>query len=113
MSTDLAEGNGDKEVVNEECLGGMAVVVLEEEHGEDDDEVLHARVTEGTAHHLHTAYDDEQCGNTATQTQHCNTHTTLQHKHNTATHTQHCNTCTTLQHKHTVVFSARLAQNKN
>lgn len=42
----LWEKNGDNEVVDEECFWCVAVVILEEEDGEGDDQVLLGRVTE-------------------------------------------------------------------
>ena len=62
----LTKDYGDKEVVDEECLRGMAVIVLEEERSEDDDEILDRRVTERATHHLDTADDDEERGNAGT-----------------------------------------------
>ena len=65
----LTKDYGDKEVVDEECLRGMAVIVLEEERSKDDDEILDRRVTERATHHLDTADDDEERGNAGTWSQ--------------------------------------------
>ena len=61
----LVEEYGHEEVVNAECLRGSAVVIFEEEGGEDNDEVLAGGVTEGAPEHLEAAHHDDQGGQAA------------------------------------------------
>jgi len=60
-TTHLIDQNWDKEVVNEKALREFSKVIAKEEHREDNDEELVWRVCEGTAEHLDTAHDDDEC----------------------------------------------------
>ncbi len=63
----LTKENGHEEIVDEECLSSMRIVILEEEHSEDENKILTRRVREGTPKQLDTAQNNEECSQTERQ----------------------------------------------
>ena len=57
---ELAEQDPDDEVIEGQPLGEVAVVKVEEEEGEDEDEVLPGELSEGTAEELHPSHSQDQ-----------------------------------------------------
>lgn len=62
---ELAEQDADDEVIEGQPLGEVAVVKVEEEEGEDEDEVLPREFSEGTTEELHSSHSQDQSCPTA------------------------------------------------
>ena len=61
---ELAEQDPNDEVIEGKPLGEVAVVVVEEEEGEDENEVLARELSEGTAEQLHSSHRQNQSSST-------------------------------------------------